>query len=69
MERPLDWKPGDPLINLELEALTRTLEKFEGNRTHAARALGLSIQTIRNKIRRFGIASPERPGRQVRRSN
>jgi len=63
--KPLAWQPGQPLIELEMEALVRTLEKFQGNRTRAARALGWSIGTIRSKIRRFGIVA-ENPGGRPR---
>ncbi len=35
-----------------------TLEKFDGNRTYTAKALGLSIRTIRIKIRNFDITIP-----------
>jgi DNA-binding NtrC family response regulator len=67
LSKPLAWQPGNSLQELEREALVRTLEKFQGNRTHAAQALGLSLPGIRNKIRRFDIAAPEKPRGQPRR--
>lgn len=63
MSKPLSWQPGDPLQDLELEALRKTLDKFGGNRAQAARALGLSLSTIKNKIKRFGIVAENPRGR------
>jgi DNA-binding NtrC family response regulator len=63
MSKPLAWQPGRPLIELELEALTRTLKEYGGNRAQAARALGLSLSTIKNKIKRFGIVAENPRGR------
>jgi len=37
----------------ERNLILDTLEQFEGNRTHAARTLGISIRTLRNKIREY----------------
>lgn len=47
------------LIGLTVEAIERelvlqTLASCHGNRTHAARLLGLSVRTMRNKIRHYG---------------
>jgi DNA-binding NtrC family response regulator len=35
---------------MEQDLILRTLEELEGNRTHAAKALGISIRTLRNKL-------------------
>ena len=40
---------------LERVHLERTLELVEGNRTRAAEMLGLSVRTIRNKIRQYDL--------------
>ena len=40
---------------LERSHLERTLELVEGNRTRAAEMLGLSVRTIRNKIRQYDL--------------
>ncbi len=37
----------------ERNLILETLEQYGGNRTHAARALGISIRTLRNKIREY----------------
>lgn len=47
-----------PLVSmdeLERSHLERTLELVEGNRTRAAEMLGLSVRTIRNKIRQYDL--------------
>jgi DNA-binding NtrC family response regulator len=38
--------------------LELTLQATKGNRTHAAAMLGVSLRTVRNKIREFGLAKP-----------
>jgi two-component system response regulator FlrC len=38
---------------MERELILRTLERHDGNRTHAARTLGISIRTLRNKLREY----------------
>jgi two-component system response regulator FlrC len=35
---------------MEKELILKTLEELGGNRTHAARSLGISIRTLRNKL-------------------
>jgi DNA-binding NtrC family response regulator len=38
---------------MERELILKTLEDLEGNRTHAAKALGISIRTLRNKLSEY----------------
>ncbi len=38
---------------MERDLIIRTLERHDGNRTHAARTLGISIRTLRNKLREY----------------
>jgi DNA-binding protein Fis len=33
--------------------IMHTLDRVKGNRTHAAKALGISIRTLRNKLREY----------------
>ena len=40
-----------PLRVMELEYIQRTVEHFEGNKSKAARCLGISRQTLRDKLR------------------
>lgn len=51
--------PGLTLRDAEKELLTRTLEATAGNRTRAAAMLGISLRTIRNKIREYGLPPKE----------
>jgi transcriptional regulator with PAS, ATPase and Fis domain len=38
---------------MEKKLILKTLEGLEGNRTHAAKALGISIRTLRNKLKEY----------------
>jgi DNA-binding NtrC family response regulator len=64
LARPATVKPspgqavlqaGTPIRELERQLLETTLQLTGGNRTHAAEMLGISLRTIRNKIREFGL--------------
>jgi DNA-binding NtrC family response regulator len=44
------------LGDLEKGHIIRTLELCSANRTHAARKLGISVRTLRNKLNEYGIA-------------
>ncbi len=46
---------GVPIRQLERLHLEKTLAMTQGNRTHAAEMLGISIRTMRNKIREYGL--------------
>ncbi len=53
---PAPWlKPGLSLREAEKALLEITLEATAGNRTHAAELLGISLRTVRNKIREHGL--------------
>ena len=48
--------PADgSLASSEKREIVRVLEAFEGNRSQAARHLGISRKTLREKIRKYGI--------------
>ncbi|MGE4518673.1 MAG: sigma 54-interacting transcriptional regulator [Desulfobacteraceae bacterium] len=47
-----DFSPK-PLKEVEKEIIFRTLEETEGNRTHAAELLGISVRTLRNKLNSY----------------
>ena len=38
---------------MERDLILDTLEKMGGNRTHAAKRLGISIRTMRNKLKEY----------------
>ena len=44
---------GRPLKELETFFILETLKHHKGNRTHAAKTLGISLRTLRNKINEF----------------
>jgi len=46
---------GTPIRQVERLHLESTLALTEGNRTHAAEMLGISLRTLRNKIREYGL--------------
>ncbi len=48
-------KPGLSLREVEKALLEITLHATAGNRTHAAELLGVSLRTVRNKIREHGL--------------
>jgi len=47
--------PGTPMRRLERQLVEQTLLQTSGNRTRAAELLGISVRTIRNKIREYGL--------------
>jgi transcriptional regulator with PAS, ATPase and Fis domain len=44
---------GKPLSEVETQFILETLKFHDGNRTHAARTLDISLRTLRNKINEF----------------
>ncbi len=51
---------NDVVTCLETNLLRQALAEAGGNRTRAAKALGLSLSTLRDKLRKFGLdAGPE----------
>ena len=52
---PVAVQAGTSMRQLERQLLETTLRMTEGNRTRAAELLGVSLRTIRNKIREYGL--------------
>ncbi len=44
---------GSTVGEIERELVLQTLARCEGNRTRASRVLGVSVRTLRNKIRLY----------------
>jgi DNA-binding NtrC family response regulator len=44
---------GMTVREMEKQLITKTLEEVNDNRTHAAELLGISIRTLRNKLREY----------------
>jgi DNA-binding NtrC family response regulator len=42
-----------PLKDMERKMILRALENHDGNRTHAAKVLGISVRTLRNKLHEY----------------
>jgi DNA-binding NtrC family response regulator len=45
---------GGTLADMEKQMILNTLDQCLGNRTHAAKILGISIRTLRNKLQQYG---------------
>lgn len=55
----LSFRAGErPLTDIRKEIILRTLDRFGGNRTRTAEALGVSVRTIRNKLRDYNVLDP-----------
>jgi two-component system response regulator AtoC len=50
-----EWKAGLSLGEMERQLFAMTLESTGGNRARAAELLGVSLRTVRNKVREFGL--------------
>lgn len=65
MTPSLDWVSslpiGQALHVVETHFILKTLAYHKGNRTHAAKTLGISLRTLRNKINEFTAAGFEVP--------
>lgn len=57
-ESRIDLTPGRSLKEVEKVLVLRTLEETGGNRTHAARILGISRRTLQLKLKEYGINPP-----------
>jgi two-component system response regulator HydG len=57
-ESRIDLTPGRSLKEVEKVMILRTLEEVGGNRTHAARILGISRRTLQLKLKEYGINPP-----------
>jgi len=57
-EARIDLTPGRSLKEVEKVLVLRTLEETGGNRTHAARILGISRRTLQLKLKEYGINPP-----------
>jgi DNA-binding NtrC family response regulator len=52
---------GSTVEAIERELVLQTLARCDGNRTHAARMLGFSVRTLRNKIRQYATDGRDVP--------
>jgi two-component system response regulator FlrC len=49
------WMPGRTLNDIERNVILDALKYHQGNRTHTAKALGISIRTLRNKLAEYRL--------------
>ena len=49
----MSMRAGMTVKEMEKQLITKTLEEVNDNRTHAAELLGISIRTLRNKLREY----------------
>ena len=52
---------GATVGEVERELVLQTLARCDGNRTRASRVLGLSVRTLRNKIRLYAASGIDVP--------
>ncbi len=52
-EDVITFQAGHTMREVEKSMILHTLSKVDGNRTHAAKMLGISIRTLRNKINEY----------------
>jgi DNA-binding NtrC family response regulator len=50
---------GATVDEIERELVLQTLVRCDGNRTRAARVLGISVRTLRNKVREYSASGIE----------
>jgi two-component system response regulator AtoC len=50
-----EWKAGLSLGEMERRLFAMTLDATKGNRARAAELLGVSLRTVRNKVREYGL--------------
>jgi two-component system response regulator FlrC len=52
-KKTIEIAPGMSVKEMEEELICKTLREVNGNRTHAADMLGISIRTLRNKLKEY----------------
>lgn len=51
-----ELKVGQTIDDVEKTLILRTLQACAGNKTKAARTLGISVRTLRNKLKEYGLS-------------
>jgi DNA-binding NtrC family response regulator len=57
---PKEIPVGLTMEELERLAITKALDQYNGNRTHAANRLGISVRTLQRKLRQYELAQPKK---------
>jgi DNA-binding NtrC family response regulator len=58
---PVPLPVGATVADVERELVLQTLARCNGNRTHAARVLGVSVRTLRNRIKLYAARGIDVP--------
>lgn len=53
------WFPGMTLDDVEKKTLESALQFFHWNKTHTAKALGIALMTLHNKIKKYNLEKLE----------
>lgn len=65
VEEDMEWVKhlpiGQKMREVETQFILETLRTHNGNRTHSAKTLGISLRTLRNKINEFVLEGHEVP--------
>ena len=61
---PKEMPVGLTMEEIEKLAITKALDQFKGNRTHAANNLGISVRTLQRKLRQYELERGDRPAPQ-----
>ncbi len=54
------FRAGMTVAEVEKQLIIKTLEYTAQNRTHAAQLLGISIRTLRNKLKEYRLSEPKK---------
>ena len=57
--REVEIPAGTTLEEVERAAVEQALDEHRGNRTHAARSLGISVRTLQRKLKAWGMDDGE----------
>lgn len=60
-----DLTPGVTISEVERRLIMKTLDHTGQNRTQAARLLGISIRTLRNKLHEYGVSGAAASGNET----
>src|SRR5207237_9590897 len=58
---PKEIPVGLTMEELERLAITKALDQYKGNRTHAANRLGISVRTLQRKLRQYELERNVKP--------
>ena len=60
-KKEIEKKTGKKYQIVAISAKNKTKKSHNGNRTHSAKTLGISLRTLRNKINEFAVQGYEIP--------